>query len=80
MCLAGLPVLKEIAPTVESMTESLINMTPLKPSPEEVRQTFESVLLLSSLDMLPTLILAFVRGIFLTRLVYFPAFLVVVVA
>ncbi len=34
--LAGLPVLKNIAPTVESVTESVINMTPLKPSPEEV--------------------------------------------
>ncbi|CAM9558323.1 unnamed protein product, partial [Hapterophycus canaliculatus] len=35
MCLAGLPVLNGIAPSVEAMTESLINMTPLKPSPEE---------------------------------------------
>lgn len=34
--LAGLPVLKSIAPTIESAAESLINMTPLKPSPEEV--------------------------------------------
>ncbi|CAM9744666.1 unnamed protein product [Ectocarpus fasciculatus] len=33
--LAGLPVLNGIAPTVEAMAESLINMTPLKPSPEE---------------------------------------------
>lgn len=39
MCLAGLPVLNGIAPTVEALTESLINMTPLKPSPEEVRQS-----------------------------------------
>lgn len=38
MCLSGLPVLNGIAPTVEAITESLINMTPLKPSPEEVRQ------------------------------------------
>lgn len=37
MCLAGWPVLSGIAPTVEALTESLINMTPLKPSPEEVR-------------------------------------------
>ena len=36
MCLAGWPVLSGIAPTVEALTESLINMTPLKPSPEEV--------------------------------------------
>lgn len=35
--LAGLPVLSSMAPVVESVTESLINMTPLKPSPEEVR-------------------------------------------
>ncbi|CAB1103790.1 unnamed protein product [Ectocarpus sp. CCAP 1310/34] len=35
MFLAGLPVLNGIAPTVEAMAESLINMTPLKPSPEE---------------------------------------------
>lgn len=34
--LAGLPVLKALAPTVENVAESLINMTPLKPSPEEV--------------------------------------------
>lgn len=34
--LAGLPVLNGIAPTVESVAESIINMTPLKPSPEEV--------------------------------------------
>ncbi|CAN0518076.1 unnamed protein product, partial [Ectocarpus sp. 12 AP-2014] len=33
--LAGLPVLNGIAPTVEAMAESLINITPLKPSPEE---------------------------------------------
>ena len=38
MCLAGWPVLSGIAPTVEALTESLINMTPLKPSPEEVRE------------------------------------------
>lgn len=43
MCLAGLPVLNGIAPTVEAVTESLINMTPLKPSPEEVRQTRRSL-------------------------------------
>eukprot|EP00752_Nemacystus_decipiens_P009118 g8142.t1 len=35
MYLAGLPVLSGVAPTVEAVTESLINMTPLKPSPEE---------------------------------------------
>lgn len=34
--LAGLPVLSSIAPILESATESIINMTPLKPSPEEV--------------------------------------------
>ncbi|CBN76974.1 expressed unknown protein [Ectocarpus siliculosus] len=42
--LAGLPVLNGIAPTVEAMAESLINMTPLKPSPEEAEQKSVAVL------------------------------------
>ncbi|CAN0161807.1 unnamed protein product, partial [Discosporangium mesarthrocarpum] len=33
--LAGLPVLNTLAPTVEKMAETIIGMTPLKPSPEE---------------------------------------------